>query len=98
LQQGFPGVIRDRLTRERAETIGLNGLAFLAGRQDDLERFLANAGIGPEELRLRAGDPDMLRAVTEFLLSDDPLLNAFCEEHELRPQEVHVAAHELNRP
>lgn len=90
-------MIRDNLTRGGAETVALQGLAFLAGRQDDLERFLAAAGIGPEELRLRAADPDMLRAVLEHLLSEDSLVTAFCEEHGLDPRQVHVAAHSLSR-
>ncbi len=91
-------MIRDKLTRESAETTALKGLAFLAGRQEDLERFLANAGIGSEELRIRAADPDMLRAVAEYLLTDDGLLAAFCEEHGLEARNVHLAAHTLAQP
>lgn len=91
-------MIRDKLTKARAETIALEGLAFLAGRPDDLERFLALAGIGSEELRDRAGDPDMLRAVAEFLLTDDALVMAFCQEQSLEPQALHYATHLLNQP
>lgn len=91
-------MIRDKLTGETAETTALKGLAFLVARQDDLERFLANAGIGPEELRIRAADPDMLRAVTEYLLTDDGLLAAFCEEHRLDARDVHLAAYTLGQP
>lgn len=98
MQRGWTGVIRDKLTRETAETTALKGLAFLAGRQDDLERFLANAGIGPEELRIRATDRDMLRAVTEYLLTDDGLLAAFCDEQGFDAREVHMAAHTLGQP
>lgn len=91
-------MIRDKLTGETAETIALAALAFLAGRQDDLERFLALAGIGPDELRTRAGDRDMLRAVTEFLLTDDGLVMAFCEFQSIDPQMLHVASHVLSQP
>jgi len=91
-------VIRDKLTKARAETIALEGLAFLATRQDDLERFLALAGIGAEELRLRAGDADMLRAVLEFMLTDDVLVLALCEEQAIEPQILHLAAHTLSEP
>ncbi len=91
-------MIRDKLARETAETTALKGLAFLAGRQDDMERFLANAGIGPEELKIRAADPDMLRAVTEYLLTDDGLLAAFCEEQGFDARDVHMAAYTLGRP
>lgn len=91
-------MIRDRLTKERAETIALDGLAFLAGRPEELERFLRNSGIDVDELRLRAAEPDMLRAITEFLLGDDALVNGFCEEQALDPRDLHLANHILAQP
>ncbi len=91
-------MLRERLTKDRAETIALNALAFLAGRPEDMERFLANAGIGIDELRTRAADPDMLRAVTEFLLADDGLVTGFCEEQTLDPRDIHLATHVLTQP
>jgi hypothetical protein len=91
-------LIRDRLTKERAETIALEALGFLAGRPEDMERFLTNSGIDVDELRRRAGDPDMLRAVTEYVLGDDILVNGFCEEHGLTPRDIHVANHVLGQP
>jgi Protein of unknown function (DUF3572) len=91
-------LIRERFTKERAETIALGGLAFLAGRPEDFERFLRNWGTDIDELRLRAADPDMLRAVTEFLLSDDDLVTGFCQEQSLDPRDVHLANHVLEQP
>ena len=88
-------LIRDRLTSERAETMALDGLAFLAGRPDDLERFLRNSGLDASGLRRRAGDPDVLRGVVEFLLSDDALVTAFCEEQDVDPRALHQANHLL---
>lgn len=89
-------LIRDKLTRERAETIALNGLAFLAGRDDDIERFLRNTGIDAGELRLRATDPDMLRAVLEYILAGDATTTGFCEEQQLDPRALHTALHVLS--
>jgi hypothetical protein len=89
-------LIRDKLTRERAETIALNGLAFLAGRDDDIERFLRNTGIDAAELRLRAADPDVLRAVLEYILAGDATTTGFCEEQNLDPRELHAASHVLS--
>lgn len=91
-------MIRERFTKERAETIALDGLTFLAGRPEDLERFLRNSGIDAGELRLRAADPDMLRAVTEFLLGDEALAKDFCEEQDLDPRDMHLANHILGLP
>ena len=91
-------MIRDTLTRERAETIALNGLAFLAGREDDIERFLRNTGIDAADLRLRASDPDVLRAVLEYILAGDATTTGFCEEHNLAPRDLHAANHLLSMP
>lgn len=91
-------MIRDRLTKDRAETIALDALAFLAARAEDMERFMRNSGIDMDELRQRAADPDMLRAVTEFVLSDDLLVNGFCEEQGLDPRDIHAANHVLGQP
>ncbi len=91
-------MIRERFTKERAETIALGALAFLAGRPEDIERFLRNSGLSVDELRDRAGDPDMLRAVTEFLLGDDALVTGFCEEQGLDARDVHLANHILGQP
>ena len=91
-------LIRDRLKKERAETIALDALAFLAERPEELERFLRNSGIDVDELRLRAADPDMLRAVTEFLLGNDALVTGFCEAQTLDPRDIHLANHVLAQP
>jgi len=88
-------LIRDRLTSEHAETMALEGLGFLAGRPDDLERFLRNSGLDAAELRARAADRDVLRAVVEFLLADDALVTGFCGELGLTPQDLHRANHML---
>ncbi len=88
-------MIRDRLTGNRAETLALEGLVFLAARPDDLGRFLANSGLDAAELKRRAGDPDVLRAVVEFLLSEDALVTGFCEVQGLRPEDLHRANHLL---
>ncbi len=50
--------MRQRMTRERAETIGLDGLTFLAGLPEQMERFLSLSGLDIPALRARASDPD----------------------------------------
>ncbi|HEY2071389.1 MAG TPA: DUF3572 domain-containing protein [Rhizomicrobium sp.] len=75
--------------------IAIRALAFLAGREDDLLRFMSLSGADPSELRERAGDPAMLGAVLNHLLSDDALLAAFCSEAGLTPQDVHHARYRL---
>jgi len=88
-------LIRDSLTRDRAETLALDGLAFLAGSPDRIGQFLKNSGLDAAELRRRAADPDILRAVLDFLLSDDSLVADFCRSEGLEPRDLHMANHLL---
>ena len=88
-------MLRDTFTNEHAETMALQGLGFLAARPEDLERFLRNSGLDGAELRARAADPDVLRAVVEFLLTDDGLISAFSEETGAMAQDLHRANHLL---
>ena len=83
--------MRERMTRERAETVGLNGLAFLAGLPERLERFMGLSGLEVSALRERAADPDFLRAVLDFLLTDDALVADFCKEQGLDARDIHMA-------
>ena len=90
--------MHERMTRERAETIGLDGLTFLAGLPDWLDRFLRLSGLEISALRDRASDPDFLRAVLEFLLTEDVLVADFCKEHELDARDIHIAHRVLGEP
>jgi hypothetical protein len=86
------------MTRDRAETIGLNGLAFLAAMPDPFGRFLAISGLEAGTLRTRASDPDFLRGVLDFLLTDDGLLGDFCTEYGLHTRDIHTAQRRLGEP
>ena len=90
--------MRERMTRERAETIGLNGLAFLARLPERLERFMRLSGLEAPALRARAPDPDFLRAVLDFLLTDDVLVADFCKEQGLDARDIHMAHRVLDEP
>jgi hypothetical protein len=90
--------MRERMTRERAETIGLDGLAFLAGLPDWLERFLCLSGLETRALRERASDTDFLRAVLDFLLTEDVLVTDFCKQQSLDARDIHMAHRVLGGP
>lgn len=79
------------LDRERAETIALAALAFLAEDAGRLGRFLALTGIGPGELRAGAGQPQVMAAVLDHLLSDEGQLLAFAANAGLPVQMVAMA-------
>lgn len=84
------------MTPETAETIALKALAYLANRPDSLERFLTLSGTGEAELRERAGEAGFLAGVVDFLLTDEELLVAFCEEGSLDAKSLHLASHTLS--
>ncbi|MBU6297447.1 MAG: DUF3572 domain-containing protein [Alphaproteobacteria bacterium] len=83
--------MRERVTPDRAETIGLNGLAFLVSQRDQLDRFVQGTGIEPSALRRQALEPSFLQAVLDYLLRDDALLMDFCREQGLDARDIHLA-------
>lgn len=75
-----------------AETIALRGLGFLASEPAQLERFLSETGLAPEEIRTNAGSREVLEAALTVLVNDEALLLTFAANASLRPEDV-VAAH-----
>jgi hypothetical protein len=71
------------LTRESAETIGLQVLGWLASNDDLLPTFLGSTGASEDDLRARAADPQFLGAVLDFLMMDDAWVIGFCDSHTL---------------
>ena len=86
---------RRRVGRDEAETIAVQALGYLAGRPEELSRFIALAGLGPTNLRRAASDPSFLGGVVAFLLQDEPLLLAFAADAGLAPATVAEAGHAL---
>ncbi len=70
----------------QAETLALRALTFLAQSPDDLQGFLAVSGVMPGDLRDRAGDPEILAAVLDFILADDARITGFCEHDACDPR------------
>jgi hypothetical protein len=87
--------MKDRTTPEKAEILALEALAWLAGQADGIARFLAVSGLEATDLRRAAGEPDLLRAVLDFLLANEPLLLDFCETASISSRAVHMARYQL---
>jgi hypothetical protein len=64
---------------EAAETLALNALGWLAGQDALLPAFLAATGASLAEVAQRAGEPEFLGAVLDFLLAEDARVIAFCD-------------------
>jgi hypothetical protein len=87
-----------RLTPEAAEETAIAALAFLAGDEDRLSRFLAVTGLDVGQLRKSSAQKGFLSGVIAYLASDEPLLLAFAAAHGLRPEDVGAAHGVLNGP
>jgi hypothetical protein len=77
------------------ETLALQALAFIAGDDDRLERFIGLTGIDPGQLRAIAQDPAGLGSVLDYLLGWEPLLLEFAEAHDLKPEGIAIARRKL---
>ena len=80
---------------EKAEILALQGLGWLAGEEDGIQRFMEHSGIDATQLRDAAGSPGMGVAVLDFLLGHEELLLRFCESQDIEPRDVHRARHQL---
>jgi hypothetical protein len=81
--------------RPDPEALALQALAYIAGDDDRLERFLGLTGIEPGSLRGLARDPAGLGAVLDYVLGWEPLLLEFAAAHELPPESIAAARRKL---
>ncbi len=68
------------MTQERAETVALQVLSWIAGNEDLLPVFLGASGGALEDMRAGAHDPEFLAAVMDFVLMDDDWVVACCDD------------------
>lgn len=71
---------------ERAGTLALQALAFLAADPDRIGRFLAQTGLAADELSALAADVHFQGGVLDYLLGDEALLLEFCEIQTIPPE------------
>jgi hypothetical protein len=74
--------------REAAESIAIQALSYIAGEPEQLGRFLAISGIGPEQIRQAAREPHFLAGVLAHVMGDERLLLAFAQEAGIDPAAV----------
>lgn len=78
------------MKQETAETQALTLLAWLAGQEEILPLFMGATGVGEDDLRARAGDPDFLASVMDFVLMDDAWVLQAAEDTGIAAQEFAV--------
>jgi hypothetical protein len=85
-------------SRESAEMLAVEALAFLAEDGDRLGRFLALTGVAPTAIRAAARQPGFLAAVLDHLAGDEPLLMAFASQGGHAPADILRARAALGGP
>ena len=73
------------MTPDAAEALAAEALAWIAAQEALLAGFMEWSGSDPATLGARIGDPELLAAVLDFLLADEPALIAFCENRGVAP-------------
>ena len=66
------------LARDTADVLAIEALVWLASDDDLLPVFLGSTGMGMDDIRTRAQDPEFLASVLDFILMDDAWIGAFC--------------------
>jgi hypothetical protein len=72
------------IAQDKAETVALQALGWLAGNEDLFPVFLGATGADVSDLATAATQPTFLAAVMDFLLTDDAWVMAFCDDAQLR--------------
>ena len=75
--------------------LALQALAMTLSDERRAERLLALTGLTPDELRARAGEPDMLVACLSFLEAHEPDLVAVSEAVGVPPESIVAARRTL---
>jgi len=75
--------------------IALAALAATLGCERRAQRFIDLTGIGTDELRRRASEPDLLAALLRFLEAHEPDLIEVAEVVGVKPEVLVQARHQL---
>jgi hypothetical protein len=86
---------RTSASREAAEMLAIQALAFIAEDPERMAAFLSVTGIAPEAIRAAAREPDFLAGVLEHMLGDESLLIAFADSAGVNPVGIARARHAL---
>jgi hypothetical protein len=74
-----------RVSHDSAEAMAIQALGYLADDPEQLGRFLALTGLGPETIRQAAAEPGFLAAVLDYVTRDETLLLRFAAHAGLSP-------------
>lgn len=75
-----------------AQLLAAKGLIYIANDQDVLVRFMNLTGLGPDDFRAAASEPEFLAGVLSFLMDHEAVLLAFAASAGISPHHV-ASAH-----
>jgi hypothetical protein len=84
-------------SREAAEMLAVQALAFIAEEPERLGLFVSATGIAPERIRDAAHEPDFLAGVLEHMLGEENLLMAFANSAGIDPAAIGLARDVLGK-
>lgn len=67
------------MQQEKAETIAIQALGWLAGNEELLPVFLGSSGATTDDMRDRVQDSGFLISILDFLTMDDAWVIEFCD-------------------
>ena len=71
------------MTPDRAETIALQALAWIASDEELLPQLSGATGASLGDAKERMQDPAFLAGILEFLTMEDRWIQRFCDDHDL---------------
>jgi len=83
--------MKNKITKDEAESLAIEALAFIAANDTLLQRFLALTGIGAHDLRQAAKQEGFFAAILHFLCANEPDLLEFCALAHIQPEWVNTA-------
>jgi Protein of unknown function (DUF3572) len=88
---------RPPYSRQTAEMLAVQALAFIAEDDGRLSGFVASTGIAVQSIRDAAREPNFLAGLLEHILADENLLIAFAASAGIDPAEVARARQALGK-
>lgn len=76
------------MKEDQAVDLAQGALIWIAGRPEALGALLSASGLGPEDLRARAADPEFLGFVLDHLMQSEAMLIDFARESAAPPGRV----------
>ena len=81
---------------EHAQKVAIAALSWIAADGEQINRFVELSGVDPSMMRQAAAEPGFLAGVLDYLMGHEPTLLRFCEDNDLRPEDVVACHHALS--